>query len=168
MMKSVGNTGQAYLTVTALLVAGFLALVVDLPVSGFCLAGKVPGELRDFLSCAETFGNGYGVLLIALSIRILDPTRSRKLPRVFMCAYGAGMAANILKVMIPRVRPHHFDFQDAKVVDRETESSWDLFTGAALSGPLQGKHLTRLPGLVSDHNAWFAFHRDTELRLLFE
>ncbi len=57
----------------------------------------------------------------------------------------------------------HFDFLEGKLVDRETKSQWDLMTGEALTAPLRGNRLARLPGIVSSHHAWHIFHPDTDL-----
>jgi len=58
-----------------------------------------------------------------------------------------------------------FTFSENQCLDNETESSWDLQTGAALSGPMQGRQLTRLPGIISDGAAWETFHPKTTVWL---
>ena len=54
-----------------------------------------------------------------------------------------------------------FESREGKLVDRDTGSQWDPFTGVALSGTLDGKRLTRLPGLVTDSAAWHVYHPKT-------
>jgi hypothetical protein len=50
-----------------------------------------------------------------------------------------------------------------KIVDDQTESTWDLLTGRALTGPLAGKSLTPLPATVSLEDPWLAFHPESEV-----
>jgi len=40
------------------------------------------------------------------------------------------------------------------IIDLETESTWDLLSGLAVSGSLQGERLQLLPGIVSDSAVW--------------
>jgi len=63
-------------------------------------------------------------------------------------------------------QPLEFHLDDGHLVDRETKTKWELLSGLAISGPLKGHRLRRLPGIVSDHNPWFAFHPESELVLL--
>ena len=47
-----------------------------------------------------------------------------------------------------RSRVLTFRFEDTRLIDEETKSTWDPITGKALSGPLAGEFLTPLPTLV--------------------
>ncbi|MCH7606604.1 MAG: DUF3179 domain-containing protein [Chloroflexi bacterium] len=47
--------------------------------------------------------------------------------------------------------------------DRETETTWNALTGQAVSGPLEGMVLKRLPSHYSFWFAWSDFHPDTAL-----
>jgi membrane-associated phospholipid phosphatase len=91
--------------------AGFLALAVDAPLSQWCVQKKCPAFLRDLFGVAETFGNGLGVAMIGLTLFFLVRKRRWALPRILSCAYGAGLAANGLKLLLERTRPRAFDFQ---------------------------------------------------------
>jgi len=92
------------------LVAIAAALMMDCPLARWCLAGNCPELLRDFFRFAEPFGHGLGVLLVALAIHQLDPLRRRGIPRLLVCALGAGLAANVIKLLVVRIRPKYFDF----------------------------------------------------------
>ena len=48
------------------------------------------------------------------------------------------------------------------MVDDQTGSTWELATGRAISGDLQGQRMTRQVGVVSFRSAWDTFHPDTE------
>ena len=50
------------------------------------------------------------------------------------------------------------EFSSGTFHDVETRSVWDVCTGKALSGPLQGEQLTRLPSLVADGLSYSTFH----------
>jgi hypothetical protein len=51
-----------------------------------------------------------------------------------------------------------FDYKDGALIDKETDSRWNLFTGMGLSGEFEGKQLRRIPGIVSDSAAWHTYH----------
>lgn len=67
-------------------------------------------------------------------------------------AYERTLDGNLLK----------FELQDNKLIDTQTGSEWN-FEGGAISGPLEGKQLTRLALDPSFWFSWVAFHQDTEL-----
>jgi membrane-associated phospholipid phosphatase len=81
------------------------ALPLDVPLARWCLEGNCPRSLADLLDVTEPFGNGIGVLLILLAIHQLDPLRRTALPRIGAMALGAGLAANLVKMTIVRMRP---------------------------------------------------------------
>jgi membrane-associated phospholipid phosphatase len=90
------------------IVLASLALGIDLPLARWCQAGELPGDLRRILAWSEVFAHGLGVALIGLTIYILDPAQRRRLPRVFATAWGAGLAADVCKLIVARQRPYHF------------------------------------------------------------
>jgi Protein of unknown function (DUF3179) len=55
-----------------------------------------------------------------------------------------------------------FDKNTSKITDKQTGSDWN-FDGIAISGPMKGKHLTRLPFDEGFWFEWVAFHPKTEL-----
>ena len=92
------------------ILAGFLALTVDCPLGRWCVEKNCPASLENLFSTMEPFGNGLGVAIIGITIFCLDPRRRWALPRILGCAYSAGLAANGLKLLVARTRPHSFDF----------------------------------------------------------
>ena len=50
----------------------------------------------------------------------------------------------------------------ATMQDAETKSTWRRASGVATGGPLTGKRLEHLPGIVSFTRAWKVFHPDSE------
>ena len=109
-MASVWQRWQPFVFPAILLVAGVTALAVDCPLALWCLGGSFPQYLRVVLTIFEPFGQGLGVLGVVLAIFLLDPARRWTLPRVLACSLGAGLAANLIKMMVARVRPRDFDF----------------------------------------------------------
>jgi len=51
-----------------------------------------------------------------------------------------------------------FEMRDGKLFDREFGSQWNLVTGAAVDGRLEGQRLNKLPAIVSFDIAWQKFH----------
>ncbi len=52
----------------------------------------------------------------------------------------------------------HFEYEGGKLTDNETGSIWSLAEGQAITGPLRGKSLVRLPSVVTYHENWAAFY----------
>ncbi len=103
----------ALLVPLALLAAAAAALAADLPLAHWCVTGN--DKLRDglirFFSPAEAFGHGMGLLFVLVAIYQLDPRRRWALVRVAATALGAGLMADVAKLLVLRVRPKHFSFQ---------------------------------------------------------
>lgn len=56
----------------------------------------------------------------------------------------------------------HFDYEDGRFVDRETESTWTI-TGKAVEGSLRGEQLAPIEYGDYFSFAWFAFRPETEI-----
>ena len=98
------------LMVVGLLLATLTALAIDRSLSQWLLAGNCPKPLVTLFHVAEPFGHGTGVVLILLTLHQLAPGYRRALPYVVAASLGAGLSANVIKMSITRMRPHHFDF----------------------------------------------------------
>ena len=55
-----------------------------------------------------------------------------------------------------------FQWQVDHLSDDQTGSAWDPITGLALQGPLKGRRLTPVPGVVALEWAWKRFHPGSE------
>jgi membrane-associated phospholipid phosphatase len=90
----------------ALLAAG--ALPLDLAATHISGGDVLPGDLRRVFNLVEVFAHGSGVALILLTATVLDPPNRRRLVRVAVGAYGAGLLANGVKLIVARARPDAF------------------------------------------------------------
>ena len=58
-------------------------------------------------------------------------------------------------------RELHFAVTDGELLDRQTNSQWDMLTGVALTGPLQGQRLPSERAIVSNDYGWSVFHPES-------
>ena len=118
--------------VPALLILGaVLVLPLDFVVGRWAAAGECPGFFRELFEAVEPFGNGNGVFYIVLALLALDWGRRRTIPRILVTAFGAGLAADVVKLFVERTRPCAYVFDG---------TIWDTFgrffplTGAGSGG----------------------------------
>jgi membrane-associated phospholipid phosphatase len=104
-----------------LLILGFFALWVDHPLSWYMVTHQLPDVVEEICHAAEPFGNGVTVLLLLIVLHRLVPQVRPFLPRLAAISLGSGLAASVIKLLIPRFRPRHFDF---------TLPIWDSFQAA--------------------------------------
>ncbi len=101
----------------------FVAIWIDLPVLGYARQLAPSSYFRHphkLLDLAEVCGHSYGVALILLVAFVLEVKSKWKVGRIAACAYGAGMAADLAKLFIARVRPGYFP---------PGASVWESFVG---------------------------------------
>lgn len=66
----------------------------------------VPRDVAKFLTLAEVYSHGAGVLSIVITLFLCDRSRRSQLPRLLAATYGSGLAANAVKmVVVARQRP---------------------------------------------------------------
>ncbi len=104
-----------------LLLAVLISLAIDLPVAAYAKQGNQPRWLSELLENAETFGHGIGAMMIVIAVFVLDPARRRFFPQLLAGSLGAGLAANVIKLIVIRFRP-----RDIVVLP---ESVWSTFGG---------------------------------------
>ena len=103
------SRNRTYLLAAGLALAALLAFAVDLPLARFAATRSLPRELSKLFALSEVFSHGSGVLLVVITVAVLDRLSWPKLPRLLTTAYGAGILANIVKVMVARTRPNATD-----------------------------------------------------------
>lgn len=127
------HRGLSWLKMIAIAIASIaFLLAIDIHFEYFATTLRMRGFFRDLLNVAEVFGNGFGVVLVMAIIATLDPVNRRWIPKVALCAFGGGMAANLIKMMVLRNRPRAVDLAHAHVF--ETFESLLPLTSAGSSG----------------------------------
>jgi membrane-associated phospholipid phosphatase len=110
----------------AFLSTGLLMLSIDVPVARYFKDKSLPESLdrplREALENCETFGHGFGATLIIVAVAVLSPASRRDIPWVISGSLGAGAIANLLKLILRRIRPVHFDLS--------TRTVWNTFEKA--------------------------------------
>jgi membrane-associated phospholipid phosphatase len=101
--------------------AGLLIVPRDGPVAQFFLDGRCPKALDKLFDLAEVFGHGTGVLLIVATVLALDARGWSAAAPVAGAAYGGGLAADLLKLLVSRTRPNAVQGQ---IVGWETFQAW--------------------------------------------
>jgi membrane-associated phospholipid phosphatase len=90
---------------------GFAVLPLDVPIARWFHDKSCPREILRWLGFAETYSYGFGVACILFTVFALDPGRRFLLPRAAATAFGGGLLANVLKLLVvARTRPENFDF----------------------------------------------------------
>jgi undecaprenyl-diphosphatase len=89
----------------ALVLAAAVALLVDVPIAQTMRDWRPSGALGA-LDMFETFGHGLGVIVLVLALHQLDRRHRWAIPRVLACALGAGIVADLVKLLVLRTRPY--------------------------------------------------------------
>lgn len=110
LVCNAGTYWWMMLGVVAIVAALAVALWIDCPLAAWCVADGCPSGLAHLLKAIEPFGNGVGVIVIAIAVYQLDPRRRPMIARLIALSLGAGLAADGLKMLVMRVRPKAFDF----------------------------------------------------------
>jgi len=98
---------------TVLIIGAIAAFSVDFSVAQWfreCHRLKNLRYLRDLASICEIFGRAECALLVAILMWRLDRSRLWAVPGVVATALLSGLAADGVKMLIARARPHSFDF----------------------------------------------------------
>lgn len=93
----------------SLVALAIAALCIDVPVARLMVRDHALKPLHAFLQSCEPFGQPAGVLFAVLAILLCDRGRRAALPRLLLSALGAGLSADLIKLLIARARPAHFD-----------------------------------------------------------
>jgi len=112
-MTDKGQRYRGFLIPVALTLAAVVALCVDVPVALTLKnwrANSIFHVFLDFFDLFEPFGHGLGLALVLVVLHQLDPRRRWALPRVAACALASGGLADVVKMLVVRIRPHDFAF----------------------------------------------------------
>jgi membrane-associated phospholipid phosphatase len=106
------SNGRGFLLSLVLVLAAGAALAVDMPIARglrACHTSHTSHSWLGYFDFFETFGHGFGVFLILLTIHQLDPVRRWAIPRVLVCTLASGGLADLLKMLVLRIRPYECD-----------------------------------------------------------
>jgi membrane-associated phospholipid phosphatase len=95
---------------TLLLLGAVAVFPLDFALAHWAVNDGCPGFFRELLEASEPFGNGNGILYIVLAVLALDWINRRTAFRILATAFGAGLTADVFKMMIERTRPCAFAF----------------------------------------------------------
>jgi membrane-associated phospholipid phosphatase len=93
-------------------VGGVAALAIDCPLAKWCIdhRGHWPWFVKELFQFGESFANGLGAVVFILAAFQLAPKRRWAIPRVITIVVGSALAADLVKLLVTRDRPYHFDF----------------------------------------------------------
>ncbi len=112
--------------VVALVVVWLLAVaILDTPLARWSIDTSWLRFLVGTLTVAETFGHGTGVLLIAITVWVLDDRRRTLVPWMLAGAWSGGIAANVAKFVVARMRPRAW----LELTDNHSQRAIDTFVG---------------------------------------
>lgn len=80
--------------------------MLDRPIAVWFQEHRLSGELARLVRLAEVFGWGGGAALIILTAAQLDPRGWRVVLPLAIHSLGAGLAADTIKLLVARTRPH--------------------------------------------------------------
>lgn len=129
-----------------LALAGVVAVPFDGAVAHFFLGGGCPGELDKLFDLAEVFGHGTGAALVILTVWVLDPRGWRVAAWLAGATYGAGMGANVLKMLVARSRPNAVV---GEIIGWDTFQAWiPLWTAGRGGQSFPSGHMATATGLA--------------------
>jgi membrane-associated phospholipid phosphatase len=105
---------RRFVLIAALVLAAAAALAVDVPIARAFRDWNQSKDIASWLGYFnnfEMFGHGFGVAILLLALHQLDPGRRWAIPRVLVCAAAAGGLADLLKMLILRIRPYECALQ---------------------------------------------------------
>jgi membrane-associated phospholipid phosphatase len=114
--------------IAALIVIAIVFVPSDGAVSLWVRTADMPGEVNRILNRAETFGHGAGVIMIALTLLICARPNYRPGLLTAGAALGAGMTANVVKLLVNRTRP-----SDLADLQASTSPTWAFLGKSSLS-----------------------------------
>lgn len=116
-----GSDRSLAIGAATLIVAGCAAFAFDLPISRWLVRDDGLLLFDRVIEAAEAFGHATTVILIILAVAAADVVNRRSGPRLLAAALGAGVAANVVKLVVSRTRPYDGGFAQPEV--------WDTFAG---------------------------------------
>ena len=129
-----------------LAVLAVAALWVDLPLAAYFRSDPWKGDLRKLIVLCEAFGYAGTVAFILIAAVLLDPRGWRVLPRLALASYGAGLLADLIKVVVGRHRP--LDQSHLPTTVLESFTTWSTHQHVHLTQSFPSAHTATAAGLA--------------------
>lgn len=107
----------ALVPLTLLSLAAIALVTVDLPIAQVCAPRDFPDEIHRYLRSIEPFGTPYGQGMLLLAVICIVPAVKWRVPRIAAAAVGAGLTANVIKLLVGRERPKYFNMASDSATD---------------------------------------------------
>ena len=130
----------------ALAILAVGALWLDLPIARYFAKESWRGDLNTTVRLCEAFGYGLTAAFILLAAAALDPRGWRVLPRLSLSTYGAGLAADAVKLFVGRHRPK--DVEHAATSALDTFTTWANHQHTHLTQSFPSAHMATATGLA--------------------
>jgi membrane-associated phospholipid phosphatase len=130
----------------ALAILAVGALWLDLPIARYFAKEPWRGDLNTTVRLCEAFGYGLTAAFILLAAAALDPRGWRVLPRLAISTYGAGLAADAMKLFVGRHRPKDIEHVAATALD--TFTTWANHQHTHLTQSFPSAHTATATGLA--------------------
>ena len=139
-----------WLAALALAIASVAALPADLHVARYVKQMDAPGDVARLVRLGEAFAYGGTVAIIVLAAAMLDARGWRVIPRLTICAFGAGLAGDVVKTLLARSRPSAADLSSGV---SDTFVAWLPMLADERLAALELKYGSRLQSFPSAHTA---------------
>lgn len=123
---------------------GILVVPYDIEVWKWTQHNPLPGDLRKAVHLSEVFAHAFGVAAILGMLWWIDVRRRKSILKVAAFTALCGVAANVTKYVVPRVRPHSLEDTEHTI-----DGSWDTW-GSPLTGSWFDEAIRSFP---SGHSA---------------
>jgi len=143
------NWGRCIPIPLTLFAAAALAVsLVDVPVARARLHAQLARPLPAVFDRLETFGHGVGIGVVLLAVWSLDPARRRFVPRLLAASLGAGMAANVVKLCVGRLRPFAWIGQEGGTLPSQFIEWFPLGLNTSIEQSFPSAHTAAAVGLA--------------------
>lgn len=121
---------------------------VDGPIAKYDFPNSAPRQLMAVVNHAEVFGNGVCVVFFLAAVWLLDPARRRMIPRLACASWGAGIAANLVKLCVTRERPYRWLETGAKSIGEQFGGLFPLAGNQSMNQSFPSAHTATAVGLA--------------------
>ncbi len=97
--------------------AGISLLTIDYPLSKYSTPHGWTSEVHRALLSIEPFGSPYRIAVTLLALVTLSRERLRDAVCIGIVGVTGGLSAGLVKLLVGRTRPDHFDFDHLQVLD---------------------------------------------------